>query len=217
MKRKSAAIHCAVASAVALTCAAVAKADVVVNSFDSASEVPQWRFDYGNPDSHTESFSTDDAEGSPTSGSLDIQFNINTTTQAEYSAYTRDAFFPGFDATPFVSLDMDVKVVPGSAVDQYGIAGYFQLWIRNTDNYTNVQQFGDNVTPGAWRHISVPLGTQNPSDINAVRAFTFQLYSNGTGGGYTGVNGPVDLRIDNLKLVASCASGRVAWRAALFV
>ena len=41
MKRKSAAIHCAVASAVALNVGLVAKADVVVNSFDNASEVPQ--------------------------------------------------------------------------------------------------------------------------------------------------------------------------------
>ena len=124
---------------------------------------------------------------------------------------------PGFDATPFVSLDMDVKSSLGwrsiSTASRDISSG-----ILNTECYTNVQQFGDNVTPVRLAaHLSVPLGTQNPSDINAVRAFTFQLYSNGTGGGYTGVNGPVDLRIDNLKLVASCASGRVAWRAALFV
>src|SRR4051794_11180783 len=102
MKRKNVSIHCAVAIAVAMTYAARARADVVVNAFDSASEVPQWRFDYGNVDGHTESFSTDDANGNGASGSLDMLLNISTNAQAEYAAYTRDAFFPGIDGSQFL-------------------------------------------------------------------------------------------------------------------
>jgi hypothetical protein len=197
----------ALAVAAAFVCGKTTLADLVVNGFDNASEVSQWRFDYGNPDAHTETFSTDDADGNAASGSMDISLNINTTAQAEYAAYTRDAFFPGVDVSSYLSVDMDVKVAPGSAVDQYGIAGYFQLWLRNTDSYTSVQQFGDNLVPGGWRHISVPLGTQDPSTINAVRALTFQLYANQTGSGFTGINGPVDLRIDNVRFVATAPPG----------
>src|SRR4051812_6265994 len=71
-----------------------AKADNIINLFDNASEVPQWAFNFGGAN-HVESFSTDDAGGSPTSGSLNLQLTFEGSGSGNQNfAYQRNAFFP---------------------------------------------------------------------------------------------------------------------------
>src|SRR4051812_13302916 len=114
--------------AAATSCMGMAKADIVLNAFDnsnSAAEVSQWSFAYGNgsftSSNATISFSSDDANSSPTSGSLDVQFNFLQTPADQAAALVRGGL-GGLNASTagILMMDFDLKAVPGSAVDQFG-------------------------------------------------------------------------------------------------
>ena len=97
-----------------------------------AAEVAQWAFDFGgggfDSSDATLSFSTDDANGSPTSGSLDVLLDFNNTNGDQNADITRGGL-GGLDAATsgILMLDADIKVVAGSASDQFGQSGYFQF------------------------------------------------------------------------------------------
>ncbi len=165
----------------------------VVNRFDAAAEIDDWRFDFGGV-AQTKSFSTDNASGGGAlSGSMEVAMTFPASNGDSKGAYTNDEFFPGQNLTGY-ALDFDVKVVEGSAPDAFGNNGFFSFALRNTDNYNFNQQFGDNVrVADGWRHVHVePLTGAH----DAVRALTFQLY----GGPDQNINGTVTLRIDNVVL-----------------
>jgi hypothetical protein len=167
-----------------------AHADVIINQFNNAAEVTQWRFDFGGV-THAELFSTDDANSNALSGSLKVTLNFPAANADHKGAYTRDAFFPGVNGSLFTTLQFDLKVDPNSALDAFGNNGFFSMALRNTDNYNYISQFGDNIRIDAgWRHVSVPL--TGPYD--AIRALTFQLY----GGPSQNLGGPVTLYLDNV-------------------
>jgi hypothetical protein len=176
----------------AVSAGSVDAADTILNRFDSASEVGQWRFDFGSV-THTETFdSTADANGNAASGAMRITLGFNAALGGDNKgAYTRD-LFPGLDGTTFSSMQTDVRVDAGSALDAFGNNGYFQLVIRNTGNYDYNAQFGDNIrSADGWRHISVsPL----VGGVNDIRGVTWQLY----GGPSQNIPGPVTLWIDNV-------------------
>jgi hypothetical protein len=190
--------------ALALAPAPASAADVVINAFDTASEVGQWRFDFGGA-THTAVFDpSQDGGGNPASGSMQITLGFNTALGGENkAAYTRD-LFPGLNGTTFSGMSMDVRVDPGSAVDAFGNNGYFQLVIRNTGNYDYNTQFGDNArSADGWRHISVaPLN----GAVNDIRGITWQLY----GGPAQNLPGPVTLWIDNVAFTQVPEPGTTA-------
>jgi hypothetical protein len=164
----------------------------VVNRFDSASEVGQWRFDFGNV-GHTAVFDPSmDAGGNPNSGSMKVTLNFDSTLGGNNKgAYTRD-LAAGTIPPTVTGLEMDVKVDPSSAPDAFGNNGFFALVVRNTGNYDYNQQFADNIQASdGWRHISVSPLT---GGFNDIRAVTWQLY----GGPSQNINGPVTLYIDNV-------------------
>jgi hypothetical protein len=173
-----------------------AQAQVVLNRFDNASEVSQWRFDFGSV-THTEAFDPAvDANGNAASGSMRVTLTFNSTLAGNNKgAYTRD-IFPGLNGAAFTGLTMDVLVAPSSALDAFGNNGFFSLVVRNTGNYDYNQQFGDNVRSGdGWRHINVsPL----MNAVNDIRGVTWQLY----GGPSQNINGTVTLWIDNVVFTA---------------
>jgi len=165
----------------------------IINRFDAAPEVGQWRFDFGGV-THTEAFdSAVDANNNPASGSMRVTLNFNTGLSGENKgAYTRD-LFPGLNGATFSGMSMDVRIDPGSAPDAFGNNGFFQLVIRNTGNYDYNPQFGDNVrSADGWRHISVSPLT---GGVNDIRGITWQLY----GGPSQNINGPVTLWFDNVQ------------------
>jgi PEP-CTERM motif len=173
--------------------AQIQAADGNINQFNSAGEVGQWRFDFGQV-SHTAEFdATVDANGNGASGSMKIILGFNTALGGENkAAYTRDAFFPGVNGAEFSGLQMDLRIDAGSAMDAFGNNGFFSLAIRNTDGYNYVQQFGDNVrSADGWRHINASPLT---APYDAIRAITWQLY----GGPAQNINGTVTLWIDNV-------------------
>lgn len=185
----------AVAASAVVTCPA-ARGQVVLNRFDTASEVSQWRFDFGSA-THTEAFDPAvDATGNPASGSMRVTLTFNTTLAGENKgAYTRD-IFPGLNGATFGGLAMDVRVNPGSALDAFGNNGFFALVIRNTGNYDYNQQFGDNIrSADGWRHI---VASPLTGAVNDIRGVTWQLY----GGPAQNINGPVTLWFDNVVFSA---------------
>ena len=172
---------------------ALAQPTIVVNRFDTAAEINDWRFDYGGV-GQLKSFSTDNAGGGgPGSGSMEVALTFPAPNGDHKGAYTNDEFFPGRNLAGY-ALDFDVKVATGSAPDAFGNNGFFQFAFRNTDNYNFVNEFGDNVrVADGWRHVHVePL----VAPFDAVRALTIQLY----GGPDQNINGTVTLRLDNVVL-----------------
>src|SRR5436190_2538446 len=173
--------------------------DVVISEFNSAADITPWKFDYGTAGiPNSLAFSTQDSSGNAASGSMEIDVSYGTNfVQAAFTANLPAAL----DATTFTSLEFDVKVDPGSALDKFGNAVYFQLAIRNGSAYTYNKVFQDNVTTvstnNGWRHVVVsPL----PAPVDDIRAITLDLYDNNYA-----TNGPAKLFIDSLKFTKPSA------------
>ena len=175
----------------------------VVNQFNNASEVGQWRFDFGSA-GHTTVFDpTMDANGNASSGSMKVTLTFDPALGGDNkAAYTRD--LPQGMIPPNVTgMSMDIKVDPASAPDAFGNNGFFNLVVRNTGNYDYNTQFGDNIKAAdGWRHISVSPLT---GGFNDIRGVTWQLY----GGPSQNINGPVTLWIDNVQFTPEPSS--IAW------
>ncbi len=171
--------------------------DVLVSKFDNSTETDPWQFDYGSPNIvNLTQFSTDDADGDPNSGSLEIQAGYGPgSPQAAFTATLN----PTVDASTYLSLEFDVKVDPASALDPSGNAAYFQLALRVGTGFSYNKQFADNVaivsTNNGWRHVVVSPLVGSVDDIHGI---TLDPYD----GNYTAFNGPTIMRIDNLKFTA---------------
>jgi len=175
---------------------------LIVNQFNSAAEVSQWRYDYGIS---TTTFTFDptlDANGNPGSGSMRVDVPFNSALMGNNKVgLTTDRWYPGISGAGFERLEFDIRVDPSSAPDAFGLNGYFSMAIRNTDSYNYVGEFNDNIgiswqtnMPNGWRHCVVsPLVT--PDD--AIRALTIQLY----GGPSQNISGDVIFNIDNIQFV----------------
>ena len=201
-------ISAKLALAIAAACAPLAKGDITINNFDdsdSAAEVAQWSFAYGNgsftSNDATLSFSTDDANGSSTSGSLDVLLNFAQTAADQAAAITRGNL-GGLNASTsgILMMDFDLKAVAGSATDQFGQSGFFNLFHTDGPSFSFVSDYGDNLHPNAgWIHLDVPVGTPNDS-INSLVA---QVYDNGSASAFPGPNGLVEFRMDNVKFITT--------------
>ena len=83
---------------------ALAQPTIVVNRFDAAGEIADWRFDFGGV-AQTKSFSTDNAGGGgPTSGSMEVAMTFPATNGDHKGAYTNDEFFPGRNLAGYMPL-----------------------------------------------------------------------------------------------------------------
>ena len=170
---------------------AAARADLVINRFDSAAEAAAWRYDGGLPGGTFAFDPTQDAGGSSSRGAMKLVLPFTAPGGFEF---TLDKFpvATNLTAAGYTNLSLDVKVDPASPARPDGNAGWFQLVIRAGDNhYTFLRQYGDNLnTNDGWFHISVPL----TGDVTAARGFSFQF----SDGGLT--NGTRVAWIDNLVL-----------------
>lgn len=173
--------------------AAEARADLVVNQFNDASEVSQWRFDFGGVTQSATFDPTMDANGNANSGSVKITLGFSSTlADNNKGAFTHDFAMP-LNGANFTGLQMDVKIDPSSAMDAFGNNGFFTVALRNGAGYTWSPQFNDNVSSAdGWRHISVsPLS----DPVDDIRAITLQLY----GGPQQNIDGNVTLWVDNIS------------------
>ena len=178
-----------------------ARADMVINRFDSPAEVASWRYDGGLPGGTFTFDPTQDAGGGSSRGAMKL---VSPFTAPGGFEFTLDKFpvATNLTAAGYTNLSLDVKVDPASPARPDGNAGWFQRLIRAGDNhYTFLRQYGDNLnTNDGWFHISVPL----TGDVTATRGFSFQF----SDGGLT--NGTRVAWIDNLVLRGGGPSPKVA-------
>ncbi|WP_146572215.1 hypothetical protein [Botrimarina hoheduenensis] len=185
----------------------LASADLIVNDFDSAGEA--WRFDFGSP--ILPSISVVPTEGSPGNPMgamrLDMTF-VSSQGGNNRFAFTNDAFPAVTDLTGYASLDFDLKIAPGAALDAFGNHGFFQFVSREGDGYGFNSVLGTNLAPntGVWQSYSIPT-----SSMSATRAFTIQLY----GGPSQNIDGPITLFLDNVRLVEIPEPASIALAAAI--
>lgn len=172
-----------------------ARGDLVINRFDTAAEVNQWRFDFGSVTSNMVFDPSTDADNNPNSGSMEVTFTFDSTlADNNKGAITRDiAPDPGLNGANYTGLSMDIMVDPNSATDAFGNNGYGTVALRNGSSYDWQPQFNDNLSSrNGWLHIAGPLqGT-----VNAIRAMTIQLY----GGPMQNITGSVNFWVDNVVL-----------------
>ena len=170
---------------------ASARADLVINRFDSAAEVAAWRYDGGLPGGNFTFDPAEDAGGSSSRGAMKLVLPFTAPGGFEF---TLDKFpvATNLIAAGYTNLSLEVKVAPISPAYPDGNAGWFQLVIRAGENhYTFHRQYGDNLnTNNGWFHISVPL----TGDVTATRGFSFQFSDSGL------TNGTRVAWIDNLVL-----------------
>ena len=167
--------------------------DIIVSEFNNADSISRWRFDFGGVTRTIEFDATQDAQGEAASGSMKVTFGFDAATLNpsgnNKGAVTID-LPAGLDGLGYVTMEMDLRIEPGSATDSSGNSGGFQMVIRNGNNYDWNSQFGSNVrTNDGWRHITATvIGARDN-----IRAITLELF----GGG--GLTGPVVFHVDNLK------------------
>jgi hypothetical protein len=177
-------------------------APVVNLTFDKPDTFQDWQFEFGGVE-HTEAFSKDDAGGKKDSGSLEVIMKFPAKDGEHKGAYTY-TFPEPLDATKLEKLELDLKVVNGSASDSQGDNGYYTLAFRNDAGDWD-EKFQDSIrVSDGWRHVS----EQIDSDTKSLKSITFQLW----GGPDQNISGPVTLRLDNFKLIpkASAAKGAAA-------
>ena len=171
--------------------------DIFVSRFDAASSRTGWRFDYGLVTNLIEFDASLDASNNPASGSLKTTLGFNGALGGNnIGAITYDLPAP-LSGLDYLSMEMDVRVAPGSAVDGAGDSGLLQMVLRTGEFYDFESQISTDVRiSDGWRHIRVspPTGL-----LEEIRAITLEL------AGDAQLTGPVTFNIDNIKFTKSAA------------
>jgi len=182
------------------------------DNFDNnlnANQYPYITLDYGGggatPANSTETWSSTDYAGSPTSGSVELSTKFNGTVFGaggaafEIQLEPNPASIPTYSDLHASNVSFDIQVVPGSAADQFGGYGYFQVFTvedsysQDTASYAEElanPSYGSPPSPGAgvWEQESIALNPANP-----FFAFGLQVYNRGD------MNGNFSVLIDNLQ------------------
>jgi hypothetical protein len=169
-----------------------------LNTFDSSSS--PFRFDFGgNVTADSVAWAagpTYDAGGIGSSGSA--QLNWTWSGPSGGAAFTADIIFPGQNYAG-ATLTFDIMVASSGVAGGSGDYGYFEVWGRNTDGYTQVADavaggLVGGVVPGAgaWYQVSVTC----PNSWTAIRALTFQDYNDAG----RNIVGSETIYIDNLSI-----------------
>jgi hypothetical protein len=179
------------------------------SSFGYNPTVPNFRYNYGSANSSaTFQWSSSDAGGSPTSGSIEASLTLNETLDTSSTKGAFNIDLAGGSGINAGTLSFDLMISPGSAVDQYG--GYGDLGISTATGSWGTQnsvwdgpspetsyEFGTSwgvpYTAGSWYHFNIPLSSAAGTGINAI---VIQDYD---GGGKL-INGTINFFIDNLTL-----------------
>jgi hypothetical protein len=152
---------------------------LIVGSFKDDTEIPNW----GTGGRASLSFSTKDAAGSPSSGSLkaDLAYDSSNTGWQEGLATYNISFSP----PRYTYLAFDLFIENPNSLTSFGIVNLF----LNTGGWTSVGTVNVNANMvGTWTHIELPL----PSSVTSASGLVFQF-----GGGMTA---PLTYYLDNVKL-----------------
>jgi hypothetical protein len=152
---------------------------LILGSFKDANEVPNW-----SPSGRAAlSFSTKDAAGSASSGSLqaDVAYDSSNSGWQEGLATYNLSFSP----SRYTYAAFDLYIENPDSLSTFGIVNVF----LNTGGWTSVGTVNCNANMvGKWTHFELPL----PSSVTSANGFFFQF-----GGGMTA---PLTYYVDNVKV-----------------
>ena len=197
-------------TAVAATLAAVTAQAQYLNTFDTPGSIttgtrtynppPTWvGYDYGNATADSVAWSSLDAAGNPSSGSVELNWTWDYADNGAGSAgFTFDIYpYPGVSYVGG-TLSFDLYLASSSTPGGYSDYGYFQVFTRDTSYDDNATSLGEGLSTaaggvGVWTLVTIPL---DATSGNSIRAITFQDY-NDSG---RSINGSETIYIDNLQL-----------------
>lgn len=173
-------------------------AEHIVSSFPNASAVTTgWYYQNWNGSAGSMSFSTNDANGSASSGSM----LMTTTFSPTLNGGVYRLGIGGYDASAFAALEFDVKVDAASGLDQYGTAADFKVGVFTTSGYTyhaNDLNVGIVTTNGGWRHLKFPASSLGGVEWTNIQEVFIQHYDNNYTNSQTALT-----YIDNIKFTAA--------------
>lgn len=198
------------------TCVCYAE-DLIVDTFDSSAEVPQWPTDefpakpsnawekwWGDAITDGVSMSFDatmDAAGSATSGSLKLVADFDRLNAKEQYSVVKYLAATPVDGSQYLSLEMDVRFKPESVTRPDGTFGYLELGFSTAAPlYGQIYARQLSIPASAateWLHISAPINKAT-ADIDRISGIHFKMWMGAS-------NDPVGkstMWVDNIKLIA---------------
>lgn len=185
----SLAVSCA--SLLLLSSSTLRADEELISSFDDDTMLFSWSWENWSKEAILTFDATNDAAGSPSSGSLRVECNVENPTGYDQSVVT-GVLGPTSDAEElYATLELDVKLdatsVPRTNGTDYGL---FEVILRNGSawawNTVGSLRFTD--ANKVWTHLSFPV--KAPAD--AIHRLTFKL-------GENNLAGTVIYNVDNIK------------------
>ncbi len=172
--------------------------EIILNQFNSAAEVSAFAYNNWNGSPGNVTFdATKDANGNPASGSMKMQITYQAGGSNGCAFISSAAPMPVRLAN-VSAVEFDLMVDAASPLDKNGNAFYFQIGF-NSPSFSKYSEFwlgpwGQNFTPGVWKHFSnsVPVGTFSSTN------FLGQLFMNPYDDQYTNAKTPI-VYIDNIQ------------------
>ncbi len=188
--------------ALAASVGAAQAATDLITSFPNAGSVAGWSQQNWNGSVGIISWSANDAQGSASSGSMELQTDFNATTNG--CAYMLGA--GDLNATGYTALEYDVKVDPASPQDQYGTAADFKVGVQTGGGYVfyaadlNISRVTTN---NGWQHVVVPASSLGGATWGDIKTITIQEYDNN----YTNAGLTTNIMyVDNIQFTGPSAT-----------
>jgi Concanavalin A-like lectin/glucanases superfamily len=124
--------------------------------------IPNWTTWYNQIP--TFSWSPNDAQTNPASGSLSIyepfgiDGNGNNSQSVFFSGYNQNGSSLPVNLNGYTNIEFDIMVDPSSTANMFGNYGTIQVYAANP--YSTSPEFGQYTitnTPGSWSHVSIPI------------------------------------------------------------
>lgn len=189
--------------------------DLIIDTFDTAGEVPQWPTDtypakpsnawekwWGDAivDGVSLSFdSTVDVAGNANSGSMKVIADFDRLHGKEQYSIVKYLPSVPLDGSQYLTLEMDIKYKEGSVTRPDGTFGYLELGFATMD-YAQLYATRLNIPGSAsseWFHISAPISA-SADKIDQLRGIHFKMWM----GADTDPVGNSTFWVDNIKLIA---------------
>src|SRR4051812_28122115 len=172
------------ASWLAISPAARATPDLVVDTFDTASSASAWVKWWGSaPQTYTWD-GTVDANGNASSGSLKVTVDFNLASYGGDNQFAAVRGFPTMDGGKYTNLVFDL-LWDQSSPRRTSDFGWFEPMLENQDySQTSLTPFGVPTAPG-WIHVVLPINPTAPA-LATIRGLGLKMWSGDAAAGFTG-------------------------------
>jgi len=186
------------ASCLAISPAAQATPDLIIDTFDTASSASAWSRWWGNaPQTYTWD-GTVDAAGNANSGSLKVTVDFNLAAYGGENQFAAVRGFPTMDGGKYTNLVFDL-LWDQSSPRRTSDFGWFEPMLENQDySQTSLTPFGVPTAPG-WIHVVLPINPTAPA-LSTIRGLGLKMWSGDPAAGFTG---RATFWVDNVKFIGN--------------